>query len=165
MLLLVSAALAGDFAATDYTQAPKQLSYEGHLAAPPDEVFAALADYEGMSSWMPKVSHVEVDNSQATTDNGVGCERVCTFNGKPLNEKIVWYSEGQGIGYTVVDGPVDNHLGYVTVQSDGAGGTDLVWDQYFEVNSMKSRMMRKMMPKLLDEAVTNLDAQLTAPQS
>lgn len=167
MHLLLSIAFAGDndFVSTDYSDAPKQISYEGHLEAPPEAVFAALNDYAGMSNWMPKLSHVEVDNSNAATENGVGCTRECTFNGKPLNETIVWWEEGVGYGYTIADGPVENHVGMVRIESDGAGGTDLVWDQYFDVTSLKSRMMRKMMPKLLDEAVHNLDAELQAPSA
>ena len=128
MFLLLSVAFAGDndFVSTDYSNAPQQIRYEGHLDAPPEAVFAALTDYAGMTAWMPKVSHVEVDNSQAEVEGGVGCERQCTFGSMELNERIVWWEEGVGYGYTVENGPVDDHVGVVQVESDGAGGTNLV---------------------------------------
>jgi uncharacterized protein YndB with AHSA1/START domain len=162
MLFLITAALAGDndFVASDYSSSEQQVDYEGHIDAPPELVWAALSDHNGMTAWMPKLSHVTVDNSNATTENGVGCERECTFNGSDLTERIVWWEEGVGYGYSVLDGPVSDHVGIVTLEDDGNGGTNIYWDQYFEAKGLKPKMMRKMMPKLLDEAVQNLELQL-----
>ncbi len=157
MFLFLSTALAADFVAADYSSADKQVAYEGHLDAAPDAVYAALVDHVGMTDWMPKISKVSVDNSNAEAEGGVGCERTCSFGGMPINERVVWMEDGVGYAYVIEEGPVSNHVGVVRVADDGQGGTDLVWEQYFDAKGLKAKMMRKKMPKLLGQAVDNLD--------
>jgi len=161
MLLFLATALAGDdFVSTDYSTADRQVAYVGHLAAPPEAVYAALVDHTGMPAWMPKITKVTVDDTDADAPGGVGCTRSCSVGGMAIEETVVWMEEGVGYAYTVDVGPVSNHVGVVQIADDGSGGTDLTWDQYFDKKGLKARMMAKKMPKLLDEAVQNLEAQI-----
>jgi len=147
----------------EQTPAPQQVVVRAHLHAPADVVFAKTADHRNLRDWVPMIEHlVEVDHSNSATpgENDVGTARVCVFGGDTLTEDIVGWEEGRAYAYSVRQyegSPTTDHLGVITVEDDGMGGSYITWRQFFEPVGFKGRfMMPRVMSYVMDSALENL---------
>ncbi len=148
----------------DFTTAPLRAIAKAHFKAAPDRVFAKFADHEGMSQWVPMVKHgVRIDHASSKTPHrcDAGSVRVCNFGGDVLTETIKHWDAGKCYAYSVKpdkNSPAVDHLGVVTIESDGKGGSVVSWRQYFNPKpwSMKAKMMPFMMRFVLGKALKNL---------
>ncbi|OUS28634.1 hypothetical protein A9Q99_11515 [Gammaproteobacteria bacterium 45_16_T64] len=148
----------------DFTPAPKQAMARAHFLASPEVVFAKLGDHENMNQWMPFINHeIKVDHSNSRTPgkSDVGTVRICDFAGDKLTESILYWEEGKSYAYTVLPGdanPALDHLGVITVEPDGKGGSLVSWRQYFEPKpwSLKGNVMPTMIGVVMNMALDNL---------
>lgn len=98
------------------------------VPTPPDQVWAALADHEAMSSWGPGVK-VTLTKEGVEERNGVGAVRQIAAPGPlpPIVEEITRFEPGAVLGYQAVSGiPLKNYSGEVRLTPDGAG-TRIEW--------------------------------------
>jgi len=118
---------------SDHTAAPLRYALNVRLDARPDAVWALLSDHEALPTFFAPVTKVTVDNTGASTPNGVGAVRSCNLMGSELTENILIFEPNKALGYSVVKGGlpgVTDHLGLVRLQADG-DGTIVRWEQYF----------------------------------
>ena len=148
----------------DFTNAPQKAFSRARLSASPEVVFAKMADHENLDEWIPLINHkVVVDHSHSKHPgkNDVGTIRICNFGGDTLTERIQYWQPGRSYAYSVLpseDNPATDHLGVITVESDGAGGSLVSWRQYFNPKpwSLKAKVMPLMMGMVMDKALGNL---------
>lgn len=148
-----------------FTDAPQRVLKVARLDAPPEVVFEKIANHRNMKEWAPMIEHwVEVDNSNSITPglNNVGTIRVCPVGGNKIVEDILWFEPGVGYAYHAradTSPALVDHLGVMALESDGNGGSYLVWRQYFKNNgtiAVQSRAMAAMMPGMLESAFDQL---------
>ena len=87
---------------------------EVHIARPPDEVWALVADFGGLDTWMPGVESCELD----------GDVRTLQAMGTTLKERLVAQDDdARSQSYSIIDGPmpVEHHLATISVDADGDG--------------------------------------------
>ncbi|MFP5254616.1 MAG: SRPBCC family protein [Acidimicrobiia bacterium] len=92
---------------------------EVHIARPPEEVWALVADFGGLDAWMPGVESCELD----------GDVRTLQAMGTTLKERLVAQDdEARTQSYSIIDGPmpVEHHLATISVEPDG-DGTRFTW--------------------------------------
>ncbi len=150
-----------------YSKAEQKAVSRAHLNAAPKVVFEKMADHENINQWIPMIDHeVQVDHSHATIpgENGVGTIRICEFGGDTLTEEIRYFNSGHSYAYSVIeneDTPATDHLGVITIEDDGKGGSLVSWRQYFTAKpwSIKARVMPTVMGMVMDEALENLAQQ------
>lgn len=95
------------------------------VAAPPERVWATLADHEGMSGWAPGLT-VTLVHAGAPERNGVGARR--RIRAVPLLpafvEEIVAFDPPRRLSYRAVAGiPLRNYVGEVTLRPAGPDGS------------------------------------------
>jgi carbon monoxide dehydrogenase subunit G len=98
------------------------------VKATPDQVWAVLAEHEGMASWGPGMK-VSLTTEGAPDRNGLGCVRKISAPGPApaIVEEITRFEPGQVLGYKALSGvPFKNYRGEVALAPDG-GGTRIEW--------------------------------------
>ncbi|MEZ0578060.1 SRPBCC family protein [Nocardioides sp. MH1] len=94
----------------------------------PDQVWAVLADHEGMSSWGPGMK-AEVTTPGTAERNGVGAVRRISAPGPApaIVEEITRFEPGHALGYKALGGvPFKNYRGEVLLTPEG-DGTRIDW--------------------------------------
>ncbi|GAB19796.1 hypothetical protein GOEFS_095_00310 [Gordonia effusa NBRC 100432] len=91
------------------------------------QVWAALADHEGMSGWGPGTK-VSVTAATEGDPNGVGAvRRIKVGPGPAIVEEITEFSPNQKLGYRALGGvPFKDYQGLVALAAT-ADGTEIVW--------------------------------------
>lgn len=110
---------------------PIEFAAEIAVAAPPEVVFAFIADHQRLPAWVPGLRRVEVDNSLALTTGGVGTRRTLyPFVGLSGVEVIVDFEPPHRLAYRASDeslrGMLTQHLAEISCQPV-APGTHLRW--------------------------------------
>ncbi len=98
------------------------------VSAPPDRVWAALADHEAMSSWGPGIK-VTLTKKGLEDRNGVGAVRRISAPGPAptVVEEITRFEPGSVLAYQALAGvPLKNYSGEVRLTPDGTG-TRIEW--------------------------------------
>lgn len=105
--------------------------------------------------------YVNHNNSITPNQCNVGSTRTCNFGGDILNETIKYWDEGECYAYSVTadeNSQAIDHLGVITVESDGGNGSIVSWRQFFnpKPGSLKAKIMPFMMRFVLGKALKNL---------
>src|SRR5688572_22873562 len=88
-------------------------TYERQVAAPPETVFAVLADHRRYAEITP-MRRSELEREGEPSPNGVGAIRVLSSVGPPLREEVLIYEPPRRLSYTLLSGaPVRDHVGTV----------------------------------------------------
>lgn len=158
--------LVHGFNVDQHTSAPLKQFRQVKLLAPPGEVFAFVADHEGMSEWIPMMHRVSVDHSESANGPGqcgVGSMRYCTIKPDTIAEKIVAWEPGVMYAYRVIDGqkgvPINGGLGVVTFEpADDGDATLLTWRIFYTPKkwSLKAKVMPAMVGFQLGGGLKNL---------
>ncbi len=69
-----------------------------NIKGSPDQVWAVLGDFGGISRWAPNVDHSSLTTEQPT---GVGCVRRVQAGRNALLERVVDWQEPQRVSYTI----------------------------------------------------------------
>jgi uncharacterized protein YndB with AHSA1/START domain len=77
-------------------EAPVRISARAVSAAPPDAVFAVLADHEGWPEWFPMVRRVTVLGPAV----GVGARRRVAIPGASVDEEFIAWEPGRRWSFT-----------------------------------------------------------------
>lgn len=96
------------------------------FAVPPERLWSALADHEGMSEWMG----ARVTLVAGPKDGGVGALRRVRVRGLEFDEKVTYADPPRRMVYRIVRGlpGVRFHRGEVLVEPWGKTGARLTWD-------------------------------------
>jgi uncharacterized protein YndB with AHSA1/START domain len=156
---------ATKFNPRQFTSAPQQIRKKTVVAAPIEDVWKIVSDHQGMTQWMPMISHVELVKANDAGEWGEGCERHCKFGPDLLEEKIVHWDPPYSYAYAISDMHlVKNHVGHLRLISTG-GGTEVIWTQYFHPNGnlLKNFVAKSiMLPSVMSKALKNLGKQIAA---
>ena len=148
-----------NFNPRQFTSAPQQIRKKSFIDAPIEEVWAIVADHQGMTEWMPMISQVNLVEANDAGEWGEGCERHCQFGPDTLKEKIVHWNPPYGYAYAISDMHlVRDHVGYMQLIPVGEG-TEVIWTQYFHPNGnlLKNFMAKNiMLPTVMARGLKNL---------
>jgi len=105
-----------------------------HSSAPPERVFALLADATSWTKWAgPMVGHAEWEREGDPPPGGIGAIRKVGRWPVYGREEIVASDPPSHHAYTLVSrNPVRNYRADITLVPDGDGGTHLTWSATFE---------------------------------
>jgi len=107
-----------------------EIVLERTIPAPPERIWALVADHEGMKRWAP-VREVVLRRPGSPDPNGVGAVRTVRASGLVLDERITGFKPGERLGYTVLEGaPLRDHAGEIRLEP-GDGGTRVRWSVRF----------------------------------
>jgi carbon monoxide dehydrogenase subunit G len=88
------------------------------VGAPPDEVWAKLGDFGGISEYFPGIESCRLE----------GDDRVIGLFGMEIRERLMTRDDaGRTLTYSVVAGvPVESHTATITVEPEG-NGSKVTW--------------------------------------
>jgi hypothetical protein len=130
-LLLGAALLQG----TALAEPPKPLRVveSVEIKAPPDKVWAAVKDFDGLNKWHPGFS---ADQIVSGGNGQVGSVRKLTIkDGPSFTEKLLAFNDaGRNYRYQIVESPlpITNYVSKITVRSAGGGMTKVIWSGIFQ---------------------------------
>jgi uncharacterized protein YndB with AHSA1/START domain len=140
-----------------FTKAPLRAEKVVTLNAPPEKVWALLSDHEKLPTYVPMISKVTVDNSHASTADGVGAVRTCSIGDMAIEEEIRLFEPNRVLAYGLRDGNpmgMSGHLGVMLLASNDTGGTTVRFQQYF--NHPDVDMMATQVNGGLDQGINGL---------
>ena len=140
-----------------FTQAPLRAEQTVSLNAPPEEVWALISDHEKLPMYLSFVQKVTVDNSNASTANGVGAVRNCSIGAMALEEEIRVWEPNRALAYGLREGNpmgMSGHLGVVLLAPNETGGTTVRWQFYF--NHPDADMMATQAAGALQQGLSGL---------
>ena len=143
------------------TTAPLQLTQYAYLKASNDEVFTVVSDHASLHKFTKTIRHVEIDNSQTTTQNGcdVGTLRFCHTPARlTIQESIVCWQPPVMYGYKIKNFQLvlPNHLGLVLTEPIIDGHTLLTWRTYFDGKLVGGHFARITLGIILPDMVGNI---------
>ena len=148
-----------------YTNAPRKHRVSRVIDAPLHEVWDIVADHQGMTRWMPLISHVDLKTPDAEGGWGEGCERNCQFGPDLLEETVVYWDPPHGYAYAIADMHLlKDHVGHIALAKTD-GGTRVTWTQYFHPNGFPPKAWfanKVMIPRVMRRALRNLERDATA---
>lgn len=112
--------------------ARKSLVVEAHSDAPPETVFAILADAEGWARWSRKTKSAVLERPGTTDRDGVGAIRVFQNGRTRSREEVVEYAPPRRFVYTLLSGlPLRDYRAEVDLTAAGTG-THIRWASSFD---------------------------------
>jgi uncharacterized protein YndB with AHSA1/START domain len=105
------------------------------IAAPVDQVWAAIRDFNGLPSWHPRMVASEIEDGKASDE--IGCVRKFqTATGATLREKLVAFSDAdRSVTYSILETPqpISNHTATLSLTPVTDGDqTFAVWTATFD---------------------------------
>ena len=129
----------------EFTKAPLRAEQSISVNASPEMVWALVSDHQKVPMYLPMIEKVTVDNSNASTENGVGAIKHCSIGDMTWQEEILLWNPDLALAYGMPDGNpmgMSGHLGLVLLAANETGGTTLCWQFYFnhpDVDAMVSQ--------------------------
>ena len=118
----------------EFTKAPLRAEQSISVNASPEMVWALVSDHQKVPMYLPMIEKVTVDNSNASTENGVGAIKHCSIGDMTWQEEILLWNPDLALAYGMPDGNpmgMSGHLGLVLLAANETGGTTLCWQFYF----------------------------------
>jgi carbon monoxide dehydrogenase subunit G len=140
--------------------APLAVAGRGTSTAPPERVFAVLADHEGWPEWFPGVKKVEVLGPA----EGVGARRRVSIPGARVEERFIAWDVGQRWAFTgtaATPGFVRSLVEDCVLAPHGPDGTAITYTMHLDPSPLfrpLMRLARGSLTKNLDRAVQALAA-------
>lgn len=105
------------------------------VSAPPEQVWAEVADHEGMADWTPSwlpVRQVTLEAEGTPERGGVGAVRALRAAGPPIRERVTGFEPGRRLAYEALSGvPARNYTGEIILTPAGTG-TRIAWTIAFD---------------------------------
>lgn len=106
------------------------------LNQPVDVVWNKVSNFSDLGAWHPAVAKTEI---VAGKNNHVGAKRVLTLqDGGKVNETLTAYqAKKHTYAYKITDSvlPVNDYVSTISVHSNGAGKSVVVWESHFLAKS------------------------------
>ena len=117
------------------------------IARKPDEVWAVVGDFGGLTGWLPGVESCRVE----------GDDRHIAMMGMEITERLVRRDdEARQLTYSIASGvPVERHETTITVSPDGDGST-VTW--LVEVDDAMTDMFVQIYQQGLESLKTHLES-------
>ena len=141
----------------EFTKAPLRAERTVTLNAPPEKVWALISDHEKLPTYLPMIAKVTIDNSHASTANGVGAVRTCSIGDMALEEEIRVWKPNRALAYGVREGNpmgMSGHLGVMLLAPNETGGTTVRFKQNF--NHSDVDMMATQVAGGLQQGISGL---------
>ena len=138
----------------------QDIEIRARIAAPPDRVFAVLADHVGYPCWAG-VQEAVLRNPGHPRPNGVGATRVFRRSGIAVEEEITLFEPPERLGYRGVGGlPLRDYEGEMRlVAADGA--TELTWRVRFRpLLPGTGWLLRRLIARWLGQTASRLASHL-----
>ena len=104
----------------------QEVDERAHSGAPPERVFALLADARSWAVWGP------FDSAEVKGSPGVGEERFFETGRIRNHERVVAFEPPRLFGYVSLAGlPIKDYRADVTLEPAADGGTDIRWRSTF----------------------------------
>lgn len=135
------------FDPTEFTGARLQTEGWIKFTDPPDQVFARIANHEGLTEWLPLLKNVTVTHPRdlAPGESAIGTTRELVFQGGlTLVERVVFWNPPLCYAYDTQGKvfPLQNYIGLMGVEPAENGGT-FIFREYFDV---KGRVQKTVIP-------------------
>lgn len=102
------------------------------LNQPVDVVWNKVSNFGDLGAWHPAVAKTDI---VAGKNNHPGAQRVLTLqDGGKINETLTAYdAKAKAYTYKITDGvlPVNQYVSNISVHSNGAGKSVVVWESHF----------------------------------
>ncbi len=143
-----------------------QLAVDRLIRIPAPRVWAALADFQGVHRFHPRIERAELLTPQSC---GVGAERECRMYGgrDHVRERIVEWQEGRSLAVTILDSTLPIASAWARISVEPAGDRSLVSFEmrYLPKYGLLGRIadalfMRRMMRKMGRELLFGLERHL-----
>ena len=121
--------------------APIAISASAASTAPPERVFAVLADHERWPEWFPSVSKVEVIGAA----EGVGARRRVTIPGSVVEEEFIVWEPGVRWSFTGTAARPKLTRSLVEdcrLEALGSGGTRITYTMYLDPPPLLKPLVR-----------------------
>ena len=133
---IVALSLTGTLAAAVALAAPPQtlhVTETVEIKAPPDKVWAAIKDFDGLAKWHPGFASDEL----VSGGNGkVGAVRKLTIKDGPvITERLLAYDEAKhSFRYTITESPlpITHYTSTISLQARSPGLTRVTWSGRFK---------------------------------
>lgn len=131
--LIALAALATVSMAALAAATQLKVSKQVTINAPPDKVWEAVRNFDGLDKWHPAV---ESDKIVAGKNNEVGAERLLTLKGGgTIREKLLAFDDKRhSMRYSIIEGvlPVSDYTSTITVAAAGKDRSTVTWSGAFK---------------------------------
>ena len=107
-----------------FTKAPLRAEQTVSLNAPPEKVWALISDHEKLPTYLSMVEKVTVDNSIASTANGVGAVRSCSIGAMTLEEEIQIWKPNRALAYALREGNPMGMSGHLAARGKSPAAFD-----------------------------------------
>jgi carbon monoxide dehydrogenase subunit G len=118
----------------EFTKAPLRAEQSISLNASPEKVWALVSDHQKVPTYLPMIEKVTVDNSNASTENGIGAIKHCSIGDMTWQEEVLLWNPDRAKAYGLPDGNpmgMNGHLAVVRLAANETGGTSVSWQFYF----------------------------------
>jgi uncharacterized protein YndB with AHSA1/START domain len=131
----------------------QEVDAHAHSAAPPERVFALLADAHSWPRWGPFDSAEVVEG-----EPGLGEVRSLTTGRVVNRERVVTFDPPRQFSYVLEAGlPLRDYRADVTLVAAGDGGTDIRWHSRFQGKyPLVGALVRPRLSKFIAQAVEAL---------
>jgi hypothetical protein len=138
--------MTGGFDPGRYTAAPLQTEGVIRFTGSPDAVFARITDHAAMTDWVPLLTTVQVSHPEPLPPGRsmIGTARVLNLRGGvSVREEIVYWDPPHSYAYTTEGKrwPLQNYVGFMSVQATADGGGDFVFREYFRIDGTLRRAL------------------------
>lgn len=138
---------------------PKQIHVEGWSPAPPDAVFAVVADAVRWPEWGP-MDEATLEEEGTPAPDGIGALRRFRTGRTTSRERVVAYEPGHRFSYELVSGlPLRDYRADVDLAPTD-GGTTITWHSTFRpkvpgTGWLYRAVLRVFIRRLLDALVAH----------
>ena len=134
----------------------RQIVATARSAAPPEAVFAVVADGARWAEWLPFVPRSAVERAGDPPPDGVGSIRRFGLAGIGSREEITSYAPPHQLAYVAVSGlPVRSYRATVRFEPAAGGGTDITWQGELDALPGTGGVMAVVFGRLLRTLATN----------
>jgi hypothetical protein len=138
--------MTGGFDPGHYTTAPLQTEGSIRFTAPPEAVFARIANHTAMTDWVPLLKTVQITQPKPLPpgQSMTGTARVLALHGGvTVREEIVYWNPPHGYAYTTEGKrwPLRDYVGFMGVQAAAGGGGEFLFREYFNVDGAVRRAL------------------------